>query len=1457
MPPSNFQLVIEALLRTPNVRGFAGEFESTMARIRAQAAAGTTTPQRASKELRSSAAATEAAIQLEGQGGFLSSQEQDALRKHFRQLYANTVRETRTLLGKEVTLATQKQVETEARRQIGRSGSPIVPSLQTDPARNQPSLSPAITRIQRRLAEIALTDLDYIEERAKLVSALRRLRTAENAVAEALESPEVRGERESVRAEQARNRRAAALGVPERSVGRDANGQLRTETTADYEARLDAAKIHQANVKKIHTINTLTDEQKQLQAVANEDQAALNREIKERQLAERRARNGPAGFFRTALNIAHGRPGRTVDAADEQGPVQFLASRLLTTASYGASAALLYGFVNSAREATKQALELQRVTERLRAQFQALGQGDQFTGFRRSLLSIARDTGVAGSDVVEVGLQMKGAFGDTELAVRRTSEAIRAAQISGLPLAEVVDSLTAASISYGVSIDAISDKAIGIEQRFGVLAGASIKSFGDFASTAEEVGLNLNEVAGILGVINQRSGKGLGAITEGLSRVLPQVHDKFADILLLANQDPALRPSLPKLQEEVAGGQSGQVLLTLAGAWDHLGRSTRSTILTMLGASRNAQYLIPLFEGNAKLAEEAARANEDDGKAIAYQAAQHRTLSYELGRLREQFNQIAGSLGRLGLLQGFSALAGLAVGLATGIGTLVRILADLNDAANGIPSRLLAIAFAMAALTKAAAAGAAIRTVLSGYGIGIGGVGRSAAEGEELAAATGGRLAGAGRGALAATGLPAIGGAVGRGLGALGAGGAAEAIAGSTLAATGVGVLAVGAVAGGLYLLSKSQGERDRKEKAANAAAKRTIDSLIRTGRVANAELDKATSDFIKAEQGGPGGPEKLGPGEAYDRLAAGEQRHPSRDDKHKGILGAASRFLGRVGGLGNVFGNSDDSEDVGDEYNKALVEATEKRFKAAVGLGLLGKHATAPEHLSGKKLREAVAFLRGLSTKQKGKVDEAVDAQDGVDKAVADGGANILKSAQQLAQSYADGEIAWDAYIAALKSQIAALGTSPETADAVAALHQQERQALVDHTNALGQLAKTQGQVALGSDPTAHQRAQQQRRDAEVDLYTKLAQPHSDDQRRQAEADFAAAIQQADKADADAAENAAIAHLNFQLAQTEDPQQQARIRQSIAALKVSYANADELDAAKQEQVEAARQARDADRAVQDSRHDLAEAQAGSNDQLLAVIAQDRAKDQVERARGAGTAAQLEAMAAKIRADRQMEDYMVDAARARRELAIAVAESVGDAAKVGQLTVEQANEDLRIIKEKQSKGEADQGDVDRATAAKVKAEAAEKTRARNDRIGDLEYLFDFDKITANELINGLTAELNTIPETNKEARRDIERRIKQLRDDMGKDLSFNLPTTIHLPSLLYETRRLTAEGRFGASGIAALGGAPAAGSMSTSTYNDNRTQQIIIQGGNAEEVKRGVLDALDERPRLGTYAGVY
>lgn len=405
---------------------------------------------------------------------------------------------------------------------------------------------------------------------------------------------------------------------------------------------------------------------------------------------------------------------------------QFVGQRALVAGAYGIAGAGLYGVINTIQDVIREAEELQRIFVSIESQFEAVGQGDQFEGYRERILEISRNTGVAADQVALLGFQFRGAFGDSARASKELDSAVRGVVVTGLEAREVTDGLTAAALAYGGSVEDIFDKAIGIEERFGVLAKESIAVFGDFSAVAADVGLNITELGAILGTVQQASGRGGAAIAEGLGRVLPTIQEQTTEIFRLYHEIPELRGSLPQIEQSFNTGQTGQVLLQLIRDYDKLNERQQRYVINLLGGRREAQLLIPLFSNQRKIVKELDRDQDDAGKSAQRFADLQVTLSQAIARAREEFRAIGEALFRAGLgdlLRDAAVAGGVLVRV---LSLLVGFMADFNELTGGSAGRLLEMAIAIKAVSFGLSQMAKLRAAATAAEVG--------------AAATGGRF---------------------------------------------------------------------------------------------------------------------------------------------------------------------------------------------------------------------------------------------------------------------------------------------------------------------------------------------------------------------------------------------------------------------------------------------------------------------------------------------------------------------------------------------------------------------------------------------------------------------------------------------------------------------------------------------------------------------------------------------
>jgi hypothetical protein len=970
---------------------------------------------------------------------------------------------------------------------------------------------------RQRRAQQQLAGVQYLNQNPLLRSsiegneaAVAAARKRQSAAIEARTQEELAGDQSYIdataRAKIARQRQAARIQAEVE----------RLTTPQDTEARVGAAvnrRVRQANESILVNERILRNEKGELDAIVRRQalERDLNQAIEKRVREQRLAQNQgnqilPGGStFQRIQALLHARQsGDVADPTQFQGFAQFLGSKALTTAGFAASSALLYGGLQAVKDIVRETEQLQRVMAAVKAQFDSIGSG-RFKEFRSEILEISRDTGVAADEVATVAFQMRGAFGNTTKAVQETRAAIRASIVTGIEQKELTDSLTGAAISYGVSIEDITDKAIGLEERFGVLARESLKVFGDMSSSAQSAGLSLNEIAAIIGVIQQRSGRSGSSIAEGLNRVLPAIQGNAAKIIGIYQQVPGLAGNLGKIQEAIKQGDTGDVLIELVRDFDKLDATTQKYLKSLLGGRREAQLLDPLFAGRIDILRELGRTEDDAGKTTERFGAIQSTLTQTFARMREELRQIGDSLARSGLLDAFKVIfGGMEIGIRI-VGFLTREFANMNEFLGSVPGKLLAMAAAIGLVVAAMKAWAAVSSARA------------------LVGAITGRLAATGVATgVGATGSAAAGGAVGQTLASglfipVGAAKIEQEIVKRTLRqrlaaqAGRFGNFASGPLPGPIGGLDAGFnnfgiGGQSKLGQFLGATPLRTAITSVAIGTATMVAIDYANMQF-KRLQGDQADAAKIDTetfsgkslGALLDIKEGGDYGNAKSGFFSSGVAGRALRLAS--GDLSALYGGKDGEgaaafltgNTTGNEKLQGFIDAaTFSAFGAAKDAGLFDKLPKKRiEELTkeldkseggGKAGKEAIKLLRQVGAlTDRGIMDAAARAaattgKVAVEQTRADKGASRVQTVEDLQSQFQQGKVNYNDLIEGIQLQLEGLkaaddGTIPELHQQVLALETQLQQTISQKVQQAAQLVQTL-QTFAGESPEAQLRS-------------------------------------------------------------------------------------------------------------------------------------------------------------------------------------------------------------------------------------------------------------------------------------------------------------------------------------------------------------------------------------------------
>jgi hypothetical protein len=1180
-------------------------------------------------------------------------------------------------------------------------------------------------------------------------------------------------------------------------------------------------------------------------------------------------------------NLRERGTGRPVNPLEQATLGQGFQQRLMMVGQFAVAGVALRFLTTGISSTIKQAEELQKQFGLINDQLNSFGKGADFGKVRTEILKISRDTGISATEVADVGRQIIGVYGpDTARGIKETGAAIRAALVTGLPQKEIVDSLTAASLAYGTSIDAITDKSIGIEQRFGVTAKESLKFFGDIADTANAVGLNLDELGTIAGVLQQKMGIAGSAIADQFSRVLGLVEGKSTDLLETFSVIPQLAPQLPKVEEAVGTGQSGRLIYELAGGWDKLSEAEQRQIAFSIGGQKNFRTVNALMAGlNVQIKNNTVTV-DDNGKAIQRQNTLNQTLSQQIARIRQEFKQFGDSLFRAGLGQTLVSWAGAFREIIGVAGLLLTIFGKLNDLTGGLGGQIVVFALAFRGLAAVLKLMNFERVLKFFTGLTVATRTATVAADAETVALTAEAnadriLAGASTEAAiakgaeaAATGAAAGAGAVGAGasiaggLGAVGRG--ATALLGGPV---GVGVVAIGATlvaANTLRGVQQKAGKQGDELEAKMLAALRAGDSAKAGTIEAAAKANQSFATHI-APLFGVTTPTRAVAGalNKHDKeirrmqVKALQQANIVSREEAKGLTEYVDRG-GKQDFVFNLLKNLDPR--IIHEYQTAietLVNQSEKTqidadaAAAASDPGIQGQRVLDAQRLydigqgSVSDLMAAQAnelrVLQGAIDKGGGRSkanQDTVKAFDDLQKSNMQLKTQVIKEGmdyKKLSDQY-KGTGASEALDNQLALITAALSDTTYTDPAgrnelVKTALDDVHQKLMISANSATTVAARQKILNDGIKLSAEQQAA-------ILAILKLAGIDPATVPGLSAGEIKGTAQEVNDP------TLQLAQLNLDIAKTENPATIASKHKEIAAARLKAATdnlkagvgaqADVL-AANAEVEQAEREARDVQRGIDDARSKL---NRGTYDSAIADAKQAQADAKTAAGRAIGEAAKLDAQAQQARADKQMDDALVKIRESKLNLLKAESDAAGDTVRSAELSVQVAREAYQRALNTPNTGEEV---INNLKAGLTQAQS----QLSAERVSDTKSLIDFQlqmgEITTGQAIAQLQALLSSPDvQANKQRVRDIRLAIKSLQDQTKGDLQFNIGD-LKLPTY-YEVRRLGATASMGQG------------------YNDNRTVHVTMNNYNATDYQGSIdqfVDLAHQPSRYGTYASIY
>lgn len=218
--------------------------------------------------------------------------------------------------------------------------------------------------------------------------------------------------------------------------------------------------------------------------------------------------------------------------------------------AFGASAGLIYGVSRAFEALVRSTIEVQRQLNDINVILNT--NNESFAQFSNELFNIANKTGQSFKTAAEAALELARQGLGVEATLKRTNAALALTRISGLSAAESVEAITAAINSFNKSaLDDITlvSKLSNVDTRFAVSSQDLAEALSRVGSTAQDAGLNIDELIGLVTAVQQTTSRGGAVIGNAFKNIFTRLSrsDTIEQLKALGVQIDSTQTGLQKL----------------------------------------------------------------------------------------------------------------------------------------------------------------------------------------------------------------------------------------------------------------------------------------------------------------------------------------------------------------------------------------------------------------------------------------------------------------------------------------------------------------------------------------------------------------------------------------------------------------------------------------------------------------------------------------------------------------------------------------------------------------------------------------------------------------------------------------------------------------------------------------------------------------------------------------------
>ena len=245
--------------------------------------------------------------------------------------------------------------------------------------------------------------------------------------------------------------------------------------------------------------------------------------------------------------------------------------------AFGASAGAIYLLGDAFKSVIKSTIQVEKSLTEIN---NVLGESDKnIKVFGDNLFEAANKTSSAFDTAAESALEFSRQGLGLEETIKRTTDALTLARLSGLSAADSVEALTAAVNTFsesGLTTAQIVNKLAAVDAKYAVSSADLAEAIKRVGSSAVDAGLNLDQLAALVTTAQERTARGGAVIGNSFKTIFtrlqrPQVLEDLQELGIQTTN--AFGETLPLIQ----------VLQNLAKTFDTLSYSQRASIAETVG----------------------------------------------------------------------------------------------------------------------------------------------------------------------------------------------------------------------------------------------------------------------------------------------------------------------------------------------------------------------------------------------------------------------------------------------------------------------------------------------------------------------------------------------------------------------------------------------------------------------------------------------------------------------------------------------------------------------------------------------------------------------------------------------------------------------------------------------------------------------------------------------------------